>query len=253
MIFYFSGTGNSKFVASEIAKATNDDLVSMNLLIKKEKEKKLVKNMSSIVFVTPTYAWRLPRVVESFIKNTTFEDVKQVYFIMTCDSQTGNAIGHIQKLCTEKGWKLCGFAEIIMPENYLALMSVPDVKKAKSIIDNAIPTIDQVTHDIINNNSFMSYRNQGIYGKVMSSLANALYYPILVHAKGFHVSNHCTGCTKCEKLCPLNNIIMDNHQPIWKDNCTHCMACIAHCPVEAIEYKRKSKGQSRYYFEKVYR
>lgn len=31
--------------------------------------------------------------------------------------------------------------------------------------------------------------------------------------------------------------------------CMHCMACICSCPVDAIEYGKKSVGQPRYHFE----
>ena len=33
MIFYFTGTGNSGYIASEIAKGTNDNIVSISKLI----------------------------------------------------------------------------------------------------------------------------------------------------------------------------------------------------------------------------
>ena len=44
----------------------------------------------------------------------------------------------------------------------------------------------------------------------------------------------------------MNNIVMEEKQPLWGKDCTHCMACICGCPKEAIEYGRKSKGKPRY-------
>jgi len=37
MIFYFTGTGNSGYVTSEIAKANNDTIISISKLINEEK------------------------------------------------------------------------------------------------------------------------------------------------------------------------------------------------------------------------
>jgi len=54
------------------------------------------------------------------------------------------------------------------------------------------------------------------------------------------------GCGKCELRCPLNNIKLKKHHPVWGKKCTHCMACIANCPVEAIEYGKTSHGKRRY-------
>ena len=44
--------------------------------------------------------------------------------------------------------------------------------------------------------------------------------------------------------------IKDN-KPIWGKDCTHCMACICYCPVEAIEYGKKSVNKFRYNFDKI--
>ena len=61
----------------------------------------------------------------------------------------------------------------------------------------------------------------------------------------------CIGCGKCEKLCPLNNITLQNARPVWGSNCTQCMACICYCPTRALEYGKKSVGKPRYHFEEL--
>lgn len=50
------------------------------------------------------------------------------------------------------------------------------------------------------------------------------------------LDDECIGCGKCEKLCPLNNVTLENNVPVWAVHCSHCMACIGNCPVRAIEY-----------------
>ena len=39
---------------------------------------------------------------------------------------------------------------------------------------------------------------------------------------------------------------MENGKPRWADNCTQCMACIARCPKQAVEYGKSSVGKTRY-------
>ena len=60
----------------------------------------------------------------------------------------------------------------------------------------------------------------------------------------------CVGCGKCERMCPLNNIVMLYNKPAWKQNCSHCMACIENCPVDAIEYGERTQGMERYRISK---
>ena len=69
-------------------------------------------------------------------------------------------------------------------------------------------------------------------------------------AKDFHVKDSCIGCGKCAKLCPLNNIKIENMKPVWSGQCTHCMACIGNCPVRAIEYGTISQTKDQYNFGK---
>jgi ferredoxin len=83
-------------------------------------------------------------------------------------------------------------------------------------------------------------------GRIASGIFNSVYYPIFVTAKGYYTTEACTGCGKCVKLCPLNNIEMSGKRPRWGKNCTQCMACICRCPQEAIEYKNKTQGKRRY-------
>ena len=59
----------------------------------------------------------------------------------------------------------------------------------------------------------------------------------------------CIGCGKCAANCPMNNIQLKDGRPIWGRECTHCMTCICYCPVEAIEYGKRSAGKPRYHFE----
>lgn len=134
MILYFSGTGNSRYVAHKIAQELNDELISINQLIKKGKTDELMSIDKPFVFVCPTYAWRLPIVVTYFIKNTKFLGSNKVYFVMTCGRDTAKAINYIQRLCKYKEWQLKGMAEIKVPENYIALFSVPDKEISKQII-----------------------------------------------------------------------------------------------------------------------
>lgn len=249
MILYFTGTGNSRYVARKIAEEINDEVVSINQLIKQESKDELISTNKPFIFVCPTYAWRLPKVVTEFIRKTKFSGNNKVYFIMTCGEDTAKAINYIQKLCDDKGWELKGMAEIKMPENYIALFPVPDKETAKQIIEEADKLIYKIASDIRNENNFNIVAPSGLNGTIKSGITNIAFYKFIVHAKGFYSTNQCIGCGKCVNLCPLNNIILKNEKPTWKKKCTHCMACISGCPTKAIEYKNKTQNKERYYLK----
>ena len=100
MILYFSGTGNSKYVAKRIADALGDALVNLNDRIKAS-DTSPVETGERVIIVTPTYAWRIPRVVRDWLRKTELRGAKQVWFVMTCGSEIGNADKYNRELCTE--------------------------------------------------------------------------------------------------------------------------------------------------------
>lgn len=245
MIFYFSGTGNSQFVANEIARIIDDELVSINESIKSQKTTSF-KSEEPLVFVLPTYAWRLPKIVQDWIKTSSFSGNKESYFVLTCGGDVGSAASYAKDLCKERGLKFKGLSGLLMPENYLALFSTPDADQAQLIVDRARPHIEELAQLIKNKQDFPQ-KIISLRDRILSGSINLLFYPFIVKDKGFTVSDSCISCTLCSKVCPLNNVKMEKGKPQWLGNCTHCMACIACCPVEAIEYKKASKGRPRHY------
>lgn len=247
MIFYFSGTGNSKYVAKRIADALGDALVNLNDRIKAS-DTSSVETGERVIIVTPTYAWRIPRVVRDWLRKTELRGAKQVWFVMTCGSEIGNADKYNHEFCTEKSVAGMGTAQIVMPENYIAMFSAPQADKARQIVAQAEPSIDRAIAAIQRNQPFAPTRNN-LYDRFMSGPVNPIFYKCFVKANAFTVSSACIGCGQCAKRCPMNNVTLKDGKPVWGKACTHCMACICYCPVSAIEYGKKSVGQPRYHFE----
>lgn len=247
MVLYFTGTGNSRYAAQRIAAALGDELLSMNDRIKAE-DISPVKADDRLVIVTPTYAWRIPRLVESWLRRTEFLGARQAWFVMTCGGEIGNAAKYNHVLCVEKQLVCMGTAQIIMPENYIAMFNAPQAEEARQIVAEAKPGIDRAISAIAAGQAFPVPRNN-LYDRFMSGPVNPIFYSFFVKANAFTASDACTGCGQCVRLCPTNNITLQNGRPVWGGNCTHCMACICHCPTEAIEYGKKSIGKPRYHFK----
>lgn len=245
MILYFSGTGNSEYVARRISEEVNDSLLSITSSLMSESMLRIPKSQV-VTFVTPTYAWRIPRVVEEWIRKNTYLRGQKVYFIMTCGADTGDAGAFLKKLCEEKQLEYMGYETIVMPENYLAMFKVSEEEEAKKIIQKSEPLVLKAS-EYIRNGEKIPEKKVGGLDKIKSGIVNDMFYPLFVKTKKFYSTNKCIGCGKCEKVCPLHNIELKNGKPMWGKNCTHCMACITSCPVEAIEYGKKSKGQPRYH------
>ena len=249
MIIYFSGTRNSACCAKRLAAALSDECINAGEYIKKN-EKGAFTSEKPFVFVCPTYAWQIPHIFEKFLRGSFFSGNCEAYFVMTCGDDTGIAGVYNGRLCDELCLNYMGTAEVVMPENYIAMFGVPDEEESRDIIKKAQPVLDNVAA-AISKGEYLPEKKANIADKLKSTVVNTAFYALCVKSKDFFVKDSCISCGKCEKLCVTNCISIKDGKPVWGKGCTHCMACICSCPAEAIEYGKKSVGKRRYLCEDI--
>lgn len=249
MILCFSGTGNSRYIAERIAEALRDIVTDLNEKIKAHDNSPLQTGRDVIV-VAPTYAWRIPRIVSAWLAKTELTGAERIWFVMDCGGEIGNADKYNRRLAKQKHLSHMGTAQIIMPENYIAMFNAPQVCEAKKIVSKAEPEILEIITCIQAGQAFAATRNS-LYDRFMSGPVNPIFYRFFVKANAFRADDACISCGQCVKRCPMNNILLKEGKPVWGKECTHCMACICYCPAEAIEYGKKSVGKPRYHFEQL--
>lgn len=248
MVLYFTGTGNSRYVAQMIANLTGDYTVELNSYLRDEMQL-IVHSDNPFVFVTPTHGWKIPEVVRELIEKAALNGSRKIYFVMTCGTDIGNAGEHLEKLCEKISMEYMGVFGVIMPENYTAMFPVPDAVEARKIIDKAHPSIRQAASYIKTGAPFP--KNEiSRSDRLKSGLVNRLFTTFFIGDLLFRSGKECIACARCMDICPVSNIVMNrNGRPKWKGHCMHCMACINGCTVSVIEYAFRSKGKPRYFLE----
>ena len=79
MILYFSATGNSKYVASRLAKSAEQDILSIVHCIREDRYE---FSDEEIGIISPTYFWGLPVIVKEFLEKAAFK-TDYLYFAST--------------------------------------------------------------------------------------------------------------------------------------------------------------------------
>ena len=243
MILYFTGTGNSQYAAEAIGCALGEEPVSINEYLKKGEYPALTSE-SPWLIIAPTYAWRLPRVVEDFIRRSSFHGNREIRFVLTCGDSIGNAGAYAKALCEEKELVYRGMADLVMPENYITLFKAPDESEEQTIMKEADRRLQEIIEDLHAGRDLTQHCGRQ---KFLSAVMNPCFYTLFVKAGPYYAKENCTACRFCEEICPLGNISLQKGKPVWSTNCTQCMACICGCPSEAIEYGKKSRGKRRYW------
>lgn len=256
MIFYFSGTGNSQWVAKTIAQMLQEDVVAMADYMKPTSALPNfnIDEHERIGFVFPVHSWGMPPRVKQFIEELSIEGYngQQIFVIVTCGDECGNSDKMVIKTLQMKGWDCRHIYSVQMPNNYIAMpgfdideLSVQDAKKraAKELLPKLA--------DAIKNDTPITCYTRGGFTFVKSGMVYPLFVSYCRYGKSFRYTDECVSCGLCSTKCPTGNITMKDGHPSWDNRCTQCLACIHYCPHIAIEFGKASVGKGRYHFEEV--
>ncbi len=138
-----------------------------------------------------------------------------------------------------------GMAEIVMPENYIAMFSAPSKEEETKIIAKAVDKVKLLSKMISREQSLETGKVTAL-GQLCAGIVNDGFYKFIISSKKFYSTDACISCGQCVENCMMNNITLKDGKALWGKDCVHCMACICKCPVESIENGRHTKGLRRY-------
>ena len=243
VIFVFSGTGNSLWAAKKVSEELDHcEIVSMG----SHKTYGLADGYDVIGFVYPTYYRGIPARVRAFISQFDFQKNKDAYFfaIATCGSvdTACNATVQMRNLLKRKGITLSYAEKLDMFSNYIIFYDMRDTveveaRQSARDLEPIIANIKKRTVDLT-----------PLRIKPLEHLIYKGFFHFAPHLdKNYKVSEACTHCGICQKVCPVNNIDLGrDRKPYFKHHCEQCLACIQYCPAKAINYKNKTQNKKRY-------
>ena len=139
MIFYFSGTGNSLYVAQKLHEADGEELIDMAGALKEKRFKYEVAEGEKIGIVFPVYFYGLPTIAAEFIGQLVIESSANpfIYTVITCGGSIGSADKMLANLLKQNNLELNSAFSVEMPSNYVIMYDVPDNEKQNITLDSA--------------------------------------------------------------------------------------------------------------------
>ena len=94
-----------------------------------------------------------------------------------------------------------GTAQIIMPENYIAMFNAPQKEQARSIVEQAEPALQKVLTQLKAGQEFPPPR-ETLYDRLYERPGEPGVLSLFVKAEAFRATDACIGCGRCVELCP---------------------------------------------------
>lgn len=256
MIFYLSGTGNTKWVAESIARELGETVADVAKVFDDDVEYVLEKK-EVVGFCFPVHGWRPPKLMLDFMQKVRFANInscRNVFMVCTAGDTVGEALYIANDVLFKRGFDATSYYDIRMPNTYVGLpfMSVDSEKVVRRKLEIAKKDIVDICNEIRKNDLYFEPKYIGYWPKINSRVLGKLFPAFLVTDRHFHVSKRkCAKCGKCASVCPVHNIEGGAGQlPRWKHNnkCMTCFACYHYCPEHAIRYGWMTFGKGQYHF-----
>ena len=243
MVYYFSGTGNSQWIAERLAALTGDQAASIADLTRDGPNAVAVSAGSVIGVVFPVYAWGAPKLVERFCKGVRVSEGAYAYAVCTCGDEAGNAVKKFRRVFPyTSAWS------VAMPNNYIIGFDVDPPELAHKKIENAGARLMEIAEAVRGQKRIYSV-HAGRAAWLKTAVVSPAFNAFARGTKPFYAGDECISCSLCANECPSGAITMTDGKPVWtRKHCAQCMRCMMHCPEDCIQYGAFTKKKGRYFF-----
>ena len=245
LILYFSGTGNSKYIAELFCRFTKSTCCSIEDDIDFAQ---LINSEEIIGFCYPVYGSRVPRIMREFVIKY-IEVLKNKKLIIFCTQLffSGDGARVFTDIFPKKYPEIIYAEHFLMPNNVCNIFFLPlaNERLVKKYLTRAEQKMRMVCNNIAN--GLIKKRGFNIVSRILG-LIQGVFMPAF--EKKFLdtviIGDNCRQCCVCINNCPMKNLECKNGKVIQKSSCTICYRCINRCPQKAITMYFKTKIKVQY-------
>jgi len=243
-ILYFSGTGNTAFVAKHIEAI----LIEKGLEVSCDRIEAITpeecRDVESLYFGFPIFACDMPDFVSDFIQKMPSAKGTPVRLFSTMAFFSGKAMERAIDRFLKKDFSITPYYIRKMPGSDGLAFLKKEGRAAQKLLSNFNYDISDIRQWIDDDHILTNTRKVVDFGgKIVGSLMRAAEGGM---KKKFRADENCISCRLCINICPVKNIHMENDKIKFEGKCILCMRCIHQCPVESIQIGKKTVNKFRY-------
>ncbi len=241
-ILCFSGSGNSYWVATELAKRLNDAEV---LMIPSLMESDSIELTERVGIVYPVYNFFPPNLatyfVETVLSQQKLEGVQYLFQVCTYNLFSSWALYAMEWTLNQAGLAVSYTDRVRMANTYVPFFKTPSQERIDRYYSEAEQKIAEIAGHI--EAGAIKLAPRALLAKnATRHQMKPIHRSLMDAAEAFAVTDACSSCALCQRICPSGNIEMRDGRPVWDRVCSGCLACYHRCPEEAIVFKTRIRG-----------
>lgn len=237
MVFYFTATGNSLYVAKQFS----DKPLSIPQIMR-GKQRTFSDDMIGIV--CPVYAGQPPKMVVEFFKETELK-AKYLYIILTYGHDESDSPEFTARLAEKYGVFADYIATIKMVDNYLPVFDMNEETAIEKNVEEQIQTAVRAVSDRQKGVPEATKEQRKLHAHV--ARMNRLM-PAFNNGSQIKVKDNCVGCGICQQVCPVGNFYIEKGKAKRRKlSCEFCLACVQNCPQKALGLRMADKNPDARY------
>jgi ferredoxin len=256
-IRYFTGTGNSWFIAKTCAAAFDEKEWKTDIAPIAEADHPAgtppLDRAEAACFVFPVYSLDIPRVVRRWLSSLPHRghapgggnDAAGIPSLILvtggAPDDCGWALIEASRILRMKGYDPVYADLVYMPNNWGTFSIVPSGDEASNIVSAGERKARTAVQAFLSGERYSKPLSLSTFGPLGSRLLRAGFKRGVKRMwKMYRVAPSCTGCGLCARTCPLGAIEMKaagtegTSRPSWTASCEQCMRCFNICPSRSI-------------------
>ena len=233
-LYYFSGTGMTKYVVDKLVKGIEKHHISVDCfgIEKVGKQDIALSEYDALIIAYPTHSLNAPKIVANFAKRLPKTDNMNTFIIHTCSLESAANRGSsnlLIKRLSNKGYLVLYNKLVEMPSNFV---NKDTEKQVIRTLANANDSVALIAKDIVESKTHLT--EGSLRSKILTFFARIEWLGAPIIGKFFYSKGGCTRCGKCAGNCPKKNIVVNKKSVGFKFSCGICMRCVYQCPKNAI-------------------
>lgn len=250
-IIYFSGTGNSRWIARSCQKELTKQRVEVVCISVEEGEdrvRKAFEDSDKLIVVYPVYGSDMPKILKRSLLKLNSDRMKETMLLCTQLSFSGDANVYLAKLLKKNGIDVVIDGEFPMANNLCTPIFIKKPMSGEELVENLRESrgkVDRLIKEFLHGERDIRRLTLGdrLGGTSQRVFFNS-GYPF--YRRLFTTNERCTKCGYCEKICPSRGVSVDHRGVKWNKKCIFCARCYNYCPVDGINMMKATEDRDRF-------